>query len=188
MKSDEKDLPVSADYQKSQETRGIQVPDFLAQKTGALIGLGVVVLVVGLVALVQYFEAKQPSQKGNPLAARPQFETLRKHVESLAEVDGLCSKEDRTTCLCELADRIREDRRAIDAIIADDPALKSFEISVRRPASVTVSYDLAKLPTAPDEAACLNAVAAPTIIDDSPSGASAPASAVQAPADSPSAQ
>ncbi len=164
MKSDEKDVPVSNDYKKSNDAKGVQIPDLLAQKTGALIGLGAVVVIAGVMWIISHVDFSRRSL--NVLESRPGFVTLRKHVESLAEVDRLCAKEDRTTCLCELADRMREDHRAIDSLLVSDTSLKSFQIAVRSPASETVSYDLAKLPKAPAEAECLNAVSAPTIIDD----------------------
>ena len=164
MTSEDKDVPVSNDYAKSKEPKGVQLPDFLTQKTGALIGLGAVVIIAGVMWALSNFGFSH--QGPNPLQSRPGFTTLRKHVESLAEVDLLCAKEDRTTCLCELGERMREDHRAIDSLLASDPSLKTFQIAVRRPASETVSYDLAKLPKAPAEAECLNAVSAPTIIDD----------------------
>jgi hypothetical protein len=164
MKSDEKDVPVSHDYAKSNEAKGVYIPDFLTQKSGAFIGLGAVIVISGIVWAISHVNFSRPAS--NALESRAGFAALRHHVESLAEVDGLCSKVDRTTCLCELADRMREDHRAIDSLLASDPSLKSFQIVVRRPASVTVSYDLNKLPKAPPEAECLNAVSAPTIIDD----------------------
>jgi hypothetical protein len=163
--TNEKDVPVSSDYKKSMDGGGgPKLPDFLTRSSGVFIGLGVVVLIAAIIYGVTHIDFSRPVT--NPLESRPGFVSLKQHVESLAEVDALCAKEDRTTCLCELADRIREDRRVVDSLLEADPSLKTFQIAVRKPASATVSYDLAKLPQAPAEADCLNAVAAPTIIDD----------------------
>lgn len=163
MKNEEKDLPISADYQKSQEAKGPQIPDWLTNKFGALLGLGAVAIIAGVFYAVGHIDFSRPQP--NPLESRPGFAALKTHVESLAEVDSVCANEsERLACLCELADRIRDERRAIDSLLASDPSLKGFAIAVRRPASVT--YDLAKLPKAPEESECLNAVSAPTIIDD----------------------
>lgn len=165
MKSDEKDVPVSNDYAKSNEPKGMQLPDFLTQKTGALIGIGVVVVICAVIWGMGHIDFSRP--EANALDSRPGFAALRQRVASLAEVDGLCAKDDRTTCLCELADRLRDDHRAIEALLASDPSLKAFQIKVRQAgAAAAVSYDLAKLPRAPAEGVCLNAVSAPTIIDD----------------------
>ena len=163
MTSDDKDLPVSTDFKKSQENPGLQVPDFLSSVFGAVIGLGVVVVVVAIIYAVGHVDLSRSTP--NALEARPGFNSLRQHVESLAEVDQLCAAgAERMTCLCELAERVRDDRRAIDLLIAGDPGLKGFAIEIRKP--VLVTYNSAKLPSAPEEAECLNAVAAPTIIDD----------------------
>lgn len=165
MKSEEKDLPVSADYQKSQEASGPQIPSFLTSKIGALVGIGAVAVVAGIIYVIGHVDFSRPVT--NPLESRPHFAALKQHVENLAEVDSVCAQTgpaERMTCLCELAERIRDERRAIDSLLTSDPGLKGFEIVVRKPASVT--YDLAKLPKAPGEAECLNAVAAPTILDD----------------------
>jgi len=161
---DEKDPPLSADYKKSQETGGPQIPDWLANKYGALIGLGAVALIAALLYGVGHVDFSRPQV--NPLESRPGFAALKKHVENLAEVDTVCAdKGERTACLCELADRIRDERRAIDTLLTTDPSLKGFAINIRQPASVT--YNLQTLPKAPEESECLNAVSAPTIIDDS---------------------
>jgi hypothetical protein len=163
MKSDDKDIPISNDFKKSQENPGIQVPDFLASKFGAVVGLGAAVIIVGIIYAIGHIDFSHPTP--NPLEARPGYAALHQHVESLAEVDQLClGGTERLPCLCELAERIREDRRAIDSLVASDPTLKGFAIEIRKPASVT--YDFAKLPKAPEESECLNAVSSPTIIDE----------------------
>ncbi len=162
MAADERDVPVSQDYAKSTTNQVSPAPP---GRPKLIAGVGVaVVLVVGGIAFWSHMAAEPLNS--NPLSSHAGFDTLRKHVESLAEVDGLCSKQDRLSCFCELSDRIRADRQAIDSLLANDPELRNFQISVRRPASVFVSYDLTKLPKPPEEAECLNAVAAPTIIDD----------------------
>jgi hypothetical protein len=165
MASHEKDPPAAADYKKSQENKGFQVPDILASKFGMVVGLGTVVVIVGVIYAIGHLDLSRPVP--NPLESRPGFASLKQHVESLAEVDVLCAGgTERLTCLCELADRIRDERHAVDSILASDPALKGFAIEVRHPASAAVTYDFAKLPKVPEESECLNAVAAPTLLDD----------------------
>ncbi len=163
MNSDDKDLPVSSDFQKSQENKGFQIPDFLTSKFGAVVGLGTAIVIAGILYAFSRVSLSRPA--ANPLDSRPGFASLRQRVESLAEVDHLCmGGSERVACLCELADRIRDDHRAIDAVLESDPTLKGFSIEVREPAKTAYSYE--KLPKLPPEAECLNAVSAPTIIDD----------------------
>jgi hypothetical protein len=160
MKSDDKDLPLSPDFKKSQEAGGPQIPDVLTSKTGALLGLAAVLVIAGVIYAVGHIHFSKPAT--NPLESRAGFAALKSHVESLAEVDRLCAEpSERVTCLCELADRVRDERRAIESALAADPALKDFKIEIR-----PSSYTLATLPKAPDEADCLNAVSAPTILDE----------------------
>lgn len=163
MDPNDRDLPVSPDYAKSASAQSSNMPSVTPKMLMAGLG-GAVVLMISAFFLWSHLHADPAA--GNPLASRPGFGTLKKHVESLAEIDGLCASQDKLACYCELADRIRSDRQAIDSLLVNDPALRGFQISVRRPASVIVSYDLSKLPKAPEESECLNAVAAPTIIDD----------------------
>lgn len=163
MAADKPDVPVSSDYAKSTANAPEpQIPPRLAKILAGVAAL--LAILIGGSALWSHMIAEPTTS--NPLAARPGFDTLKRHVESLAEIDRVCSRQDRLSCFCELADRIRTDRQAIDSLLANDPELKNFQIAVRRPASTMVSYDLSKLPKAPEEAECLNAVAAPTIIDE----------------------
>jgi hypothetical protein len=163
MSNDDKDLPVSSDFQKSQENKGPQLPEFLTSKFGALVGLSIVVVIVGLTYAFSHVSVSRPEK--NPMDSRPGFASLRQHVASLAEVDHICmGGSERVACLCELNERIRDDYHAIDAVLAADPSLKAFSITVQQPESATYTYE--KLPKAPGESECLNAVSAPTIIDD----------------------
>lgn len=96
---------------------------------------------------------------------RPKYADLRTHVEKLAAIDRLCKQQDPSTCYCELAENIRDEHDAISRLLIDDPTLRDFVIPIRQPASAEIRYDLNTLPKVPDEKSCLNAVAAPMLID-----------------------
>ena len=120
MTSDEKEVPASTDYAKSNEVKGSRIPQVLTQKMGVVVGLGAVVIIAALAWTVGHFSHSPGAT--NPLKSHSGFKALQGHVESLAEVDGLClngestvdpvnATAERATCLCEFADRLRDEHR-----------------------------------------------------------------------------
>lgn len=134
--------------------------------------LGGVAVFVGLLITMHVVYDQKPNAapalaQDSELAKRKGFAELKGHVQNLADIEEMCRDQDQSLCYCELAQKISTEHEAIDRLLKDDPALRSFVIAVRYPASEQPAqrYDLNRLPAVPDDTKCLSTVAAPTLID-----------------------